>query len=67
MDPDWLQAMKGEESNMVLVPCWDERDASDSCLALLVDALLGCLGELGPEGDVRMHTAQISALASRQV
>ncbi len=53
-----MQAVPGEEPNMVMVPRWEERE-DDSALEALVDALLAHMGGLGPEEDVRQHTRAV--------
>jgi hypothetical protein len=40
------------------MPCWDDADDADSLLATLVAALLQ---HLPPAGDVRLHTAAVTA------
>ncbi|KAK9807051.1 hypothetical protein WJX72_012089 [[Myrmecia] bisecta] len=59
VDDDAFKAVAGEESNMVKIPCWDGSD-SDDVIHLLVDTLLDVLGPLPADGDVRLHTEQIS-------
>ena len=47
---------------MVRIPCWGrDEPAGDPALALLADALLATLGRLGPEADLRAHTAGVQA------
>ena len=60
--PDALdvQADEGEAENMVLVPCWAEADAADSCIAVIVDAVLDVLGPLASNADLRLHTANLN-------
>ena len=45
---------------MVLVPCWAEADSEDSCIAVIVDAVLEVLGPLEANADVRQHTAELT-------
>lgn len=43
----------------MLMPCWDDADASDTAISHLVDALLEAYASLGPDGDVRTATARV--------
>ena len=52
---------------MVLVPCWGEADANDSCVAVIVDAVLEVLGPLGSNEDLRGHTPELTRRISRGV
>lgn len=52
---------------MVLVPCWAEADAEDSCIAVIVDAVLEVLGPLGQNDDLRGHTPELTARITRGV
>ena len=55
-----MQALPGEEANMVLVPCWDETE-HDTVLEALVDSLLSIMGPLGASDDLRLHTKAVQA------
>ncbi|KAK9821027.1 hypothetical protein WJX74_003146 [Apatococcus lobatus] len=66
-DDDAYKAYRGEKSNMVLVPCWAEADAHDSCIAVIVDAVLEVLGPLGANDDLRAHTPQLTERITRGV
>ena len=45
---------------MVLVPCWAEADAADSCIAVICDAVLDVLGPLASNADLRSYTAEVT-------
>ncbi|MEW5315582.1 MAG: hypothetical protein WDW38_007000 [Sanguina aurantia] len=64
VDDDAYKAMEEELSNLVQVPCWAEvgQDKGAECAVLpqLVDSLLKVLGPLGPDADVRPHTAEVT-------
>lgn len=61
-----VQAVQGEEANMVVVPRWDS-DGDDGILKALTDALLHFMGALKPEDDVRRFTKAVQEAAARPV
>jgi hypothetical protein len=60
LDNDAHKAVPGEESNMVLVPGWEEEDPKDEVLPALVDSLMRHMGGLAPEEDVRAVTKKVT-------
>ncbi len=45
---------------MVIIPSWTKEEAEDEVLRVCVDMLLQHLGPLGPQADLREHTAAVS-------
>ncbi len=61
-----LQAVPGEESNLIYMPAWKKGDMDDDLLPRLVDLLLRYRVRM-TKGDVREYTPEISeALAASQ-
>ena len=55
VDDDEPKSLPDERSNLVLVPCWDQRP-DDTILTTLCDSLLE---HIPSDGDVRLHTAKV--------
>jgi hypothetical protein len=58
LDDDTYKSLPEERGNLVCMPCWDDTNADDTILATLVTALLQ---HIPLAGDVRLHTAAVSA------
>lgn len=61
-----LQAVPGEENNMILVPCWESNE-DDTVLAALTDALLDIMGTLSAHADVRRYTKAVEEAVALKV
>ncbi|KAI8475102.1 MAG: hypothetical protein J3K34DRAFT_517734 [Monoraphidium minutum] len=62
LDDDAYKAVAGEEANLVEVPAWLSESPSCDVLTYLVAAVEEVFGSLGPDGDVREHTARVCAM-----
>lgn len=58
------QATKGEESNMVLMPCWNE-EPDDTCIEQLVNALLNITDGMSETTDLRHYSQAVSNSISK--
>ncbi|EFJ49251.1 hypothetical protein VOLCADRAFT_104348 [Volvox carteri f. nagariensis] len=62
VDDDSYKSMAGEESNMLIVPCWSEEDVDCQVIRLLCEALIARVAPQAEEDlDVRRWTAAVSA------
>lgn len=61
-----LQAVPGEENNMIVVPCWESNEV-DTVLAALTDALLDIMGTLSADADVRRYTKAVEEAVALKV
>eukprot|EP00798_Chlamydomonas_sp_ICE-L_P013201 gene13201-19036_t len=52
-DDDTYKQCKGEESSMVVVPCWVNEETECKALPTMVDAVIEVLGASPPDKDVR--------------
>ena len=59
-DDDHWKAVRGEESNMVTVPCWNKDDPNDTVVEHLVHCTLEFFGDLSEDRDLRMLTSEFS-------
>lgn len=57
---EYMQACEGEESNMVLMPRWEE-ESHDTCIKQLVDALLLTTDGMNSYTDLRPYSKPISS------
>ena len=55
-----LQAVPGEESNMILIHCWEEEEPEDMHLKCVVDILLATYTDFDEATDVRDHSKEVS-------
>lgn len=58
VDDDEPKSLPDEKTNLVLIPCWEDERCDDTILTTLCDALLQ---HIPPTGDVRIHSAKVSA------
>lgn len=59
-DDDHWKSVEGEESNMVLLPRWQNGDSADGVLEKLVENVLTILGDLPNSADVRDCTQKLT-------
>jgi len=64
VDDDAYKATKGEESNMVLMPCWNE-EPDDTCIEQLVNALLNITDGMSETTDLRHYSQAVSNSISK--
>ena len=55
-----LQAVPGEESNMINIHCWEEEEPQDMHLECVVDILLSNYQGLSRDADVRTKSQGVS-------
>lgn len=55
-----VQAVPGEETNMILIHCWEEEEPEDMHLEYVVDILLATYTDLSEDVDVRDQSEQVS-------
>ncbi len=55
-----LQAVSGEEDNMILIHCWEEEEPEDMHLKCVVDILLAMYQDLSEDVDVREQSSEVS-------
>ena len=55
-----LQAVPGEESNMINIHCWEEEEPEDMHLECVVDVLLSNYKGLTRDDDVRTKSREVS-------
>lgn len=56
----FLQAVPGEESNMINIHCWEEEEPEDMHLQSVVDILLSNYQGLTKDDDVRTRSQEVS-------
>lgn len=60
MDDDAYKAVPGEETNMILIHCWEEEEPEDMHLKYVVDILLATYTDLSQDVDVRYQSEKVS-------
>ena len=55
-----MQAVPGEETNMILIHCWEEEEPEDMHLKYVVDILLATYTDLSQGVDVRYQSEKVS-------
>lgn len=55
-----VQAVPGEETNMILIHCWEEEEPEDMHLKYVVDILLAAYTNLPEDVDVRDQSEKVS-------
>ncbi|KAL0018993.1 hypothetical protein WJX79_001369 [Trebouxia sp. C0005] len=60
MDDDAYKAVPGEETNMILIHCWEDEEPEDMHLKYVVDILLATYTDLSEDVDVRDQSEEVS-------